>query len=109
MEAGVFYAELLFDDGERQVKIDSRTSDAIAIALRARCPIYTTENIMEEAGVIIENKQQDSEPNEDISESDEFEDLSLEDLQEKLEDAINDENYEYASRLRDEIKTRSNR
>ncbi|MFZ4456274.1 MAG: bifunctional nuclease domain-containing protein [Bacteroidales bacterium] len=109
MEAGVFYAELLFDDGERQVKIDSRTSDAIAIALRARCPIYTTENIMEEAGVIIENKQQDSEPNEDISESDEFEDLSLEDLQEKLEDAINDENYEYASRLRDEIKTRSNK
>lgn len=110
MVAGVFYAELLFDDGEREVRIDSRTSDAIAIALRAHCPIYTTEEIMKQAGVVIENKHEEETPEEsEISESDEFEELSLEELHEKLDEAISSENYEYASRIRDEINNRSSK
>ena len=51
-EDGVFSSELLFDDGERQIRVDSRTSDAIAIALRSQAPVYTTPEIVEEAGII---------------------------------------------------------
>ena len=53
-EDGVFYSELLFDDGITQVRLDSRTSDAIAIALRVKCDIYTTEHIVSECGVVLE-------------------------------------------------------
>ena len=53
-EDGVFSSELLFDDGTRQIRIDSRTSDAIAIALRTQSPIYTTEKIISEAGIIFQ-------------------------------------------------------
>lgn len=55
-EEGVFSSELLFDDGTRQIRIDSRTSDAIAIALRTQSPIYTTEKIINEAGIIFQEE-----------------------------------------------------
>ena len=55
-EDGVFSSELLFDDGTRQIRIDSRTSDAIAIALRTQSPIYTTEKIINEAGIIFQEE-----------------------------------------------------
>ena len=54
-EDGIFSSELTFDDGERQVVLDARTSDAIAIALRCRAPIWTTRAILEETGFIIED------------------------------------------------------
>lgn len=54
-EDGVFYSELLFDDGITQVRLDSRTSDAIAIALRVKCDIYTTDQIVAECGVVLED------------------------------------------------------
>ena len=54
-EDGVFYSELLFDDGITQVRLDSRTSDAIAIALRVKCDIYTTEHIVSEYVTIREH------------------------------------------------------
>ena len=67
-EDGVFSSELLFDDGTRQIRIDSRTSDAIAIALRTQSPIYTTEKIISEAGIIFqeepkEKKKEETENN----------------------------------------------
>ena len=110
MVAGVFYAELLFDNGERQVRIDSRTSDAIAIGLRVGCPIYTTEEILHEAGVVIENNKNQNEPveEEDSSDIEQFESLSSEELQIRLKEAISDEDYEYASKVRDELKSRGN-
>ncbi|MDP4271204.1 MAG: bifunctional nuclease family protein [Bacteroidota bacterium] len=110
MVAGVFYAEMLFDNGERQVKIDSRTSDAIAVALRVGCPIYTTELILQEAGVIIEGREDSNEPTEEEEDEttavQQFQSLSTEELNKRLQEAIDDENYEYASKIRDELKKR---
>ncbi len=107
MVAGVFYAELLFDDGERQVRIDSRTSDAIAIALRVKCPIFTTEEILVQAGVVIESNTKESEPvEEEATDEEQFESLSTEELEVRLKEAVDDENYEYASKVRDELKNR---
>lgn len=110
MVAGVFYAEMLFDNGDQQVRIDSRTSDAIAIALRVGCPIYTTELILQEAGVIIEGREENNEPTEDEEEEpltqEQFLGLSTDELNKRLEEAIDDENYEYASKIRDELKNR---
>ena len=52
-ENGIFYSELLFNDGERQVVLDARTSDAIAIAIRTKTPIYTTPDVIDETGFIV--------------------------------------------------------
>ena len=118
-EDGVFYSELLF--GITQIRLDSRTSDAIAIALRVKCDIYTTEQIVSECGVVLEEATLledkdddeysllDKEP-EDIEDEAELKKwLSLldeEELSERLEEAIADENYEYAKMYKDEIRRR---
>ena len=120
-EDGVFYSELLFDDGITQVRLDSRTSDAIAIALRVKCDIYTTEHIVSECGVVLEESSMpdemddndyallDKEP-EDIEDEAELKKwLSLldeEELSERMEEAVADENYEYAKMYKDEIRRR---
>jgi uncharacterized protein len=109
MVGGVFYAELLFDNGDRQIRLDSRTSDAIAIALRVGCPIFTTEEILQEAGVVIEGKDEHNEPVEeedDASAVEQFESLSSEELHKRLDEAVEQEDYEYASKVRDELKKR---
>lgn len=120
-EDGVFYSELLFDDGITQVRLDSRTSDAIAIALRVKCDIYTTDQIVAECGVVLEEASSmtdkdddeyallDKEP-EDIEDAEELKKwLSLldeDELTERLDEAISDENYEYAKMYKDEIRRR---
>lgn len=120
-EDGVFYSELLFDDGVSQVRIDSRTSDAIAIALRIKCDIYTTPRIVNECGIVLEEASYaddeedddysllDKEP-EDIDNEEELKEwLSLleeEELNERLAEAVSDENYEYAKMYKDEIRRR---
>lgn len=120
-EDGVFYSELLFDDGVTQVRLDSRTSDAIAIALRVKCDIYTTELIVNECGVVLEEANMPEEMSDDDynlleKEPEEIEDetelkrwLSLldeEELNERMEEAVLDENYEYAKMYKDEIRRR---
>ncbi|MDH6358598.1 bifunctional nuclease family protein [Parabacteroides sp. PF5-9] len=124
-EDGVFYSELLFTEGERQVRLDSRTSDAIAIALRVKCDIYTTEEILKECGVVLEEVAPAVEEytKEEIEASffpdfdpAEFKDekslkrwlsrLDEDELQERLEEAVNDENYEYAKMYKDELRRR---
>jgi bifunctional DNase/RNase len=120
-EDGVFYSELLFDDGITQVRLDSRTSDAIAIALRVKCDIYTTDQIVVECGVVLEEASSmtdkdddeyallDKEP-EDIEDAEELKKwLSLldeDELTERLDEAVSDENYEYAKMYKDEIRRR---
>jgi bifunctional DNase/RNase len=120
-EDGVFYSELLFDDGITQVRLDSRTSDAIAIALRVKCDIYTTYQIVAECGVVLEDASSmtdkddeeyallDKEP-EDIEDAEELKKwLSLldeDELTERLDEAVSDENYEYAKMYKDEIRRR---
>ena len=94
---GVFYSYLYFDKEGEEFKIDARTSDAVALALRYKCPMYTTENIM------------DSEHLHDMGDgrfSVPITSVSLEMLEEALQAAIEKEEYEQASQLRDEIRKR---
>jgi bifunctional DNase/RNase len=107
---GVFYAQLFCDDGKKTTEIDSRTSDAVALAIRFNCPIYTTEKIMSEAGIIVKeekNKQEDKEwlPNQPKGQRP-FDKKSITELKEMLQKAVEKEEYENASVIRDEIKRR---
>ncbi|MEA3477740.1 MAG: bifunctional nuclease domain-containing protein [Bacteroidota bacterium] len=107
---GVFFAKLVCISPEGESEIDARTSDAVALAIRFKCPIYTNEEIMAEAGIIMDEKT--SELNEDIAEnfesssSNEFADYTKDELNESLQKAIENEEYEKASKIRDELKNR---
>ncbi|MDR3704318.1 MAG: DUF151 domain-containing protein [Paludibacteraceae bacterium] len=117
-EKEIFYSELLFNDADgKQVKIDSRTSDAVALAVRAQCPIFTTEEIMTETSVFfdeddIEADEDDLEenilqtPDEPKSQKENINILNVDELQSMLENAIREENYEKANLLSEEIKKR---
>ena len=106
-EDGVFSSELLFDDGTRQIRIDSRTSDAIAIALRTQSPIYTTEKIISEAGIIFqeEPKEKKKEETKTVKRK-HLNDYSTKELKERLEEAVRMEAYEKAARIQQELKKR---
>ncbi|MCK4570156.1 MAG: bifunctional nuclease family protein [Bacteroidales bacterium] len=108
---GVFFAKLICLQGDSESEIDARTSDAVALAIRFRCPIYTYENIMSEAGIVMEDKaeemqDQDEEEINPESDSEEFTSHTPEELEEMLQKAIKNEEYERASKIRDEIKNR---
>ncbi len=121
LEEGIFYSKLTCSNGAETVQIDSRTSDAIALALRFKCEIYTSEEIMKKASIIIDfesdapnptynaTDNDDEEPDELMSESasPRFKEMNLEELKEALSEAINNEDYERASLIRDEIKHRN--
>ena len=108
-EDGVFSSELLFDDGTRQIRIDSRTSDAIAIAiaLRTQSPIYTTEKIINEAGIIFqeEPKEKKKEETKTVKRK-HLNDYSTKELKERLEEAVRMEAYEKAALIQQELKKR---
>ena len=100
-EDGVFSSELLFDDGERQMRVDSRTSDAIAIALRTNADIYTSETIAEQAGFILEDEGLE----EKHQEQDEvLENKSVKELEELLTKAVEEEAYEQAAYIQQLIR-----
>src|ERR1700744_843783 len=111
---GIFYAKLVCSDGKKVVEIDARTSDAIALAVRFDCPIFTYEFILSSAGIVIEGN--DFVYLENINESPEetatpttasgFASLSIEELKTKLAEALHDEAYEKAAKLRDELNKR---
>lgn len=106
---GVFYAKLICTKDGETLEIDSRTSDAIALALRFKCPIYTYKNIMEDAGIVIESAEAD-EPErqpEPKTEGSNYSNMSLKELEKELDRAIQVEDYDLAAILRDEINSRS--
>lgn len=109
---GVFYAKLVCHDGNNEIELDSRTSDAVAIAIRFKCPIYTYENIMESAGIILDtasHKTEDKLEAEETTvpvENKKYATYSMAELQEMLNKAIEEEAYEKASAIRDEINKR---
>lgn len=110
LEEGVFYAKLICDQNKEEVEIDSRTSDAIALALRFECPIFTYKNIMQDAGIMLESADfdephQQNEPKAK-SEGPNLKELTLEELQKELDRAIQVEDYDKAALLRDEINSR---
>ncbi|WP_028297817.1 bifunctional nuclease family protein [Olivibacter sitiensis] len=113
---GVFYAKLLCSNGNRKVEIDARSSDAIALAIRFGCPIYTYEFILASAGIVIDSNDyafleniqtstSTSETKQTASKRD-FSDLSDDALMEMLQKALEDEAYEKAAQIRDEISRR---
>lgn len=105
---GVFHAELICTNGDKEFQIDARTSDAVAIALRFQCPIYTFENILVSAGIVIDEKEQEEKekPKTKKSSSILYEQYSMEELKELLQKSVANEEYEKASKIRDEIKRR---
>ena len=112
LEEGIFYSELLCEMNGKEVKIDSRTSDAVALALRFRCPIFTTEEILHKAGIVLETDDEDSPVRSMVDETKEsppvtsYENYTLSELDEMLDIAIHNEDYEKASIIRDVIKKR---
>lgn len=117
LEEGIFYSELVCDNGHTKTKIDARTSDAVALALRFRCPIYTTETILSKAGIVLDfdnesegkNKEAETKHQEKTKETieSEYAKYTVKELEEMLDTAIKEENYEQASVIRDEIKKRN--
>jgi uncharacterized protein len=109
---GVFYAILICNDGTNEMEIDSRTSDAIALALRFHCPIYTFENIMVSAGIMIDEEMEKETSSKEVasrSQGDEmsFSQYSITELRQMLQTAVENEEYEKASSIRDEIHKRT--
>jgi bifunctional DNase/RNase len=116
LEDGVFYSQLVCFNGEKEIVIDSRTSDAIALALRFKCPIFTFPEIVDRAGVYIDEDGSEGEEaasiTSDTSETvdyhdSEYETMSIESLNNLLQEAVDMEDYEKASYIRDEIQKRS--
>ncbi|NJK85786.1 MAG: bifunctional nuclease family protein [Bacteroidales bacterium] len=115
LEEGVFFSKLTCDNGKQIIEIDARTSDAIALALRFKCPIFTTEDIIQRAGIILDfeketaTKQEPASSPRDIrveSYHEELKNIRTSDLKNMLDEAIRNENYERASVIRDEINRR---
>lgn len=107
---GVFFSRLTFKNDEETFALDSRTSDAISIAIRLNAPIYISENILLQTGITINNPEDFIEDIENINFSSPPSTeatMSLEELQEALNEAISNEDYELASQLRDLIKKQS--
>jgi hypothetical protein len=114
LEEGVFFSKLHCDNGKKEVYIDARTSDSIALALRFGCPIYTSEEILEKAGIVLdieeEEVQTEKKPEKKESkttESGAYKQYSIEELNTMLEEAVMNEDYEKASKIRDEINKRT--
>ena len=112
LEEGVFFSTLVTEKDNITQNIDARTSDAIALALRVKCPIFTYKSILNNAGIQYEEQEtttEEDQNNEDINETDNdsnLSQLSLNELEAELEKAIKIEDYDRAALLRDEIKAR---
>lgn len=120
---GIFFAKIICQNSDKEVDIDARTSDAIALAVRFNCPIFTYDTILSSAGITIEEEEMDekieAEKGEKVEKSKkgkigkeeggagEFSHFNLQELHQLLSEAIDQEAYERASNIRDEIKKRS--
>jgi bifunctional DNase/RNase len=118
LQEGIFYSKLVCSSDNDTVEIDSRTSDALALAVRFGCPIYTYENILESAGIMMEEttgkKKKSKEPKEVAVEettttssgNEDLKTMSLEDLNILLNEVLENEDYIRAIAIRDEINNR---
>ncbi len=112
---GIFYAKLICSDGKKTMEIDARTSDGIAMAVRFNCPIFTYEFILSSAGIVIEGNDFVYLENINADPQDEkniaavakgYTSFSLEELETKLKEALSEESYEKAAKIRDELTRR---
>lgn len=114
---GIFFAKLVCQQGDKIHEIDARTSDSIALAVRFNCPISTYEFILSSAGIILEEGQEElkhedefEDEEEEIEEAEESKDIgsmTVKDLESALQQALENENYEEASLIRDELNKRN--
>ena len=111
---GIFYSKLICEKDGLTTEIDARTSDAIAIGVRFNCPVYTFESILASAGILLDENSSDNDfafgeddeekiekPKETINS------LTIEELETQLNNALENEDYELASKLRDEMNKRN--
>lgn len=109
---GIFFAKIITSDGSKEVEIDARTSDAIALAVRFNCPINTYEFILSQAGILLDDDgiagPENTIEKEDLLEIEEADYLkkSAEELKQMLDTALSEEDYEKASHIRDELNNR---
>lgn len=118
LREGIFFAKIVCFDGVRESEIDSRPSDAIAIGIRFDVPIYTNETILSEAGITASGSEDEDEEQEALVSSspgrstarsfgDQLKNASQEELQKLLDEALGNEEYERAARIRDEMSKRN--
>ncbi len=112
INSGGIFSSIIYciDHNDKEVELDSRTSDAVAIAIRFKAPIFTYEAIINEAGIILDKdviSTQSTELEKSQEDSNYFKKLSTKELEGKLNEAIENEDYELASKIRDEINRRS--
>lgn len=111
LQEGIFYSKLLCSSENDTVEIDSRTSDALALAVRFGCPIYTYENILENAGILMEDEDEKKQK-EEVTVStggegkEDLKSLSIEELQTLLNEVLEQEDYIRAISIRDELSNR---
>jgi len=113
---GVFYSSIICERDKIEEIIDARTSDAIALALRFNAPIFTYKNILDKAGIFLNLPAKEDDPEDVLNEDIIFEEqdtttsnhshLTLQELNEALGEAVSNEDYEAAARIRDEISKR---
>jgi len=109
LQEGIFYSKLVCSSANDTVEIDSRTSDALALAVRFGCPIYTYDNILDQAGILMEDdgKTKSTAPvTTETGGGDDLKSLSLEELEGLLAEVLDHEDYIRAIAIRDEIKSR---
>jgi uncharacterized protein len=112
LQEGIFYSKLVCSSANDTVEIDSRTSDALALAVRFGCPVYTYESILEQAGILMEDDgkkkkvQTVSNPEPLAGGSEDLKSMSLEELNTLLNEVLEHEDYIRAIAIRDEIKIR---
>lgn len=115
---GVFFSNINFKNNfnQEELVLDARTSDAVAMAVRFDAPIYTTEQVLNEAGILLEMDDDTDKANQDFTETDaedvfsdinDLSNLSSEELIQLLEDAVKEEDYDTALKLQEEIKKRN--
>lgn len=116
LREGVFFAKVVCSDGLKKVEIDARPSDAIAIGLRFNVPIYTYENILSEAGIVLSDFVEEEEEAVDDkvptkvpgkNNKDWLKDVNTDQLRTMLEEALGNEDYEKAAQIRDELNKRN--
>ena len=111
LEEGVFFSKLICNNGDKEISLDSRTSDAVALALRFGCAIYITEEILDKAGITISQATAEDAPGTAVEsilgpESSKYDSFSDEELYKMIDEAVKTEDYEKAASIRDEIEKR---
>lgn len=108
LQEGIFYSKLVCSTDHDTVEIDSRTSDAVALAVRFGCPIYTYDNILDSAGILMEedDKKKKVVVSHSDTNSDDLKNLSVAELENLLNEVLEQEDYIKAASIRDEIKAR---